>query len=457
MSADYEQTRLAFSAAKTQYQNELGSLATQLNEVKSHLAETRVQAREDMDTLKRAHKQQMQEFAQKHAKARMEMSDKHELELKNMGTQDQTALLIQQTEAEHNTQCQEHKKQLSQHEDTIDLLKNEQRDLEENHEKDKAELLAPLNEMQTAHSKNSESTRQEHEQAIEQLRQDMNSDFEKQYTDQQQAYEEGVARLSDTLKEQKEADLKRLSDEYEAKIAEFTTTMESSIDFIEKQKTETTKWQKQYSELLAELEKSKSSTKKLQKTCSELEANIKKQQHDRDKEIEDLVAGKKQISDNYDERIKKATGVLKAKLLKEKEESLKVLRIQTESVMSLTNELSSSKETIRSLRNEVERYKMEVEGHKTLLKNTPRKEIDLTSEVNAPSLSGAEITKAVLQHKLKEASDNAMFCVVNATGTLPTSTVLDSLTYQYGDRYSCSRLPSKTQRERIRVLLESFS
>ena len=367
LSADYEQTRLAFSAAKTQYQNELGSLATQLNEVKSHLAETRVQAREDMDTLKRAHKQQIQEFAQTHAKARMEMSDKHKLELKNMGTQDQTALLIQHTEeksalnkqhakevtalkeyheAEHNTQRQEYKKQLSQHEDTIDLLKNEQRDLEENHKKDKAELLARLNEMQTAHSKNSESTRQEHEQAIEQLRQDMNSDFEKQYTDQQQAYEEGVAHLSDMLKEQKEADLKRLSDEYEAKIAEFTTTMESSIDFIEKQKTETTKWQKQYSELLKELEKIKSSTKKLQKTCSELEANIKKQQHDRDNEIEDLVAGKKQISDNYDERIKKATGVLKAKLLKEKEESLKVLRIQTESVMSLTNELSSSKETI---------------------------------------------------------------------------------------------------------------
>ena len=69
--------------------------------------------------------------------------------------------------------------------------------------------------------------------------------------------------------------------------------------------------------------------------------------------------------------------------------------------------------------NEVERYKMEVEGHKVLSKNTHRKEIDLTPKVNAPSLNGAGSTKAVLQHKLKEASDNAMFGIVEGTAPRP--------------------------------------
>ena len=75
LSVDYAQTRIAFSAAKTQYHNKLGSLATQLNGVKSQFAETKVQAREDMAALKKAHKQQMHKFTQKHDKTRMEMSD----------------------------------------------------------------------------------------------------------------------------------------------------------------------------------------------------------------------------------------------------------------------------------------------------------------------------------------------------------------------------------------------
>ena len=66
---------------------------------------------------------------------------------------------------------------------------------------------------------------------------------------------------------------------------------------------------------------------------------------------------------------------------------------------------------------------MEVEGYKVLLKNTPRNKIDLTSKANVPSLSGAERTKDVLQHKLKEVSDKAAFCVLDATGTLPDSVI----------------------------------
>ena len=58
---------------------------------------------------------------------------------------------------------------------------------------------------------------------------------------------------------------------------------------------------------------------------------------------------------------------------------------------------------------------MEAKGYKVLLKNTPRNEIDLTSKANVPSLSGAETTKDMLQCKLKEVSDKAMFCVVDAT------------------------------------------
>ena len=92
--------------------------------------------------------------------------------------------------------------------------------------------------------------------------------------------------------------------------------------------------------------------------------------------------------------------------------------------MSLTKDLTSSQENIQY---KVERYKMGVEGYKVLLKNTPKNEIDLKSEAKVPSLSGAERTKKELRHKLKEAPDKATICVVDATGTLPTNSVVQSL------------------------------
>ena len=45
--------------------------------MKYELADTKVHAREDMDALKRVHKEQIHEFLKKHAKDKLEMRDKH--------------------------------------------------------------------------------------------------------------------------------------------------------------------------------------------------------------------------------------------------------------------------------------------------------------------------------------------------------------------------------------------
>jgi oligoendopeptidase F len=67
----------------------------------------------------------------------------------------------------------------------IDALHSEQQEIKDRHEKEKADLL-----VRYADIKLSESHRQQHENKIEQLCQDMNTDFEKQYKDQQQAVKE---------------------------------------------------------------------------------------------------------------------------------------------------------------------------------------------------------------------------------------------------------------------------
>ena len=65
----------------------------------------------------------------------------------------------------------------------------------------------------------------------------MNADFKNHDKDQQKAFEKGATRLREKLKEQKEADIKHLQQEYKAKTAQFRRTMEISIDYIDIQTT----------------------------------------------------------------------------------------------------------------------------------------------------------------------------------------------------------------------------
>ena len=69
---------------------------------------------------------------------------------------------------------------------------------------------------------------------------------------------------------------------------------------------------------------------------------------------------------------------------------------------------------------------MEARGYELLLKNKPRNETDLTSEVNVPSLNDAEKTKEELTHTLKEVFDAATNCC-RCYRNSPTNSVVQSL------------------------------
>ena len=125
------------------------SLTNQLNRVKDQLAKAQVQAQEDMDALKKAHQKEIHDFAKKHAEERLQMRKVHAKESNVLG---------QYHTAEKTTQLQYYSKQLLPYVDNVDTLHSKQRDMPVNYEKEKADLLARLNQMQTAHSKTSKST-----------------------------------------------------------------------------------------------------------------------------------------------------------------------------------------------------------------------------------------------------------------------------------------------------------
>ena len=91
---------------------------------------------------------------------------------------------------------------------------------------------------------------------------------------QQVQYKDQENKFSEQLQAQKEANSKRLEEEYQAKTAEFKKTMQDSIELINKQSSEKKNYR--YSELVTELDQSKLSTKQLKTTCVELGQNLEK-------------------------------------------------------------------------------------------------------------------------------------------------------------------------------------